>query len=87
MAQPAVVTTKLRGEASDVFTGNREKAEAFKQQFEVYQYMNPDNEIMRISYYCVMQHLSLIKGPLVDDWKANQIADLVEKTTHANNPI
>ena len=34
MAQPAVVTTKLRGEAPDVFTGNREKAEAFKRHLK-----------------------------------------------------
>ena len=63
------------------------KAEAFKQEFELYQYMNPNNEIMCTPYYCVMQHLSSIKGPLVNDWKADQITDLVEKTTCANNPI
>ena len=62
-------------------------AEAFKQQFEVYRYMSPNNEVMPTPHYRVMQHLSLIKGPLVDDWKADQIANLVEKTTCANNPI
>ena len=85
--QPAVVTTKLRGEPPTVFTGEREKAETFKQEFTVQRYLNPNNEIMRTPYYRVMQHLSLIKGPKVDDWKEEQIADLVEKTTRTNNPI
>jgi hypothetical protein len=49
--------------------------------------MNPNNEIMRTPYYHVMQHLSLIKGPLVNDWKADQISELVEKTTRPVNPI
>jgi hypothetical protein len=88
MAQaPPVVTGKLKGEAPDTFTGDRTESEAFKQQFQVYWYMNPNNEIMRTPYYRVMQHLSLIKGPLVNDWKADQITDLVEKTTRAANPI
>jgi hypothetical protein len=88
MAQaPPVVTGKLKGEAPDTFTGDRTESEAFKQQFQVYWYMNPNNEIMRTPYYRVMQHLSLIKGPLVNDWKADQISDLVEKTTRAANPI
>ena len=34
-----------------------------------------------------MQHLSRIKGPLVDDWKDDQIQDLVDKTTQAQNPV
>jgi hypothetical protein len=88
MAQaPPVVTGKLKGEAPDTFTGDRTKSEAFKQQFQVYWYMNPNNEIMRTPYYRVMQHLSLIKEPLVNDWKADQISEPVEKTTRAANPI
>jgi hypothetical protein len=31
------VTTKLKGEAPDIFDGDRTKSEAFKQQFKVYQ--------------------------------------------------
>jgi hypothetical protein len=49
--------------------------------------MNPNNEIMATPYYHVMQHLSQIKGPLVDDWKDDQIQDLVDKTTRTQNPI
>src|SRR6267154_4093985 len=51
MAQPPMVTTKLRGELPDVFTGNRAESEAFKQEFQVLRQMNPNNEIMRTPYY------------------------------------
>ena len=79
--QPAVLTTKLRGEPPEVFNGDRTKSETYKQQFRVYRYMNPNNEIMATPYYRVMQHLSRIRGPLVNDWKDDQIQDLVDKTT------
>ena len=82
-----MVTTKLKGEAPDVFTGERNKSDAYKQQFQVYRYMNPNNEIMRTPYYRVMQHLSLIKGEKVNDWKEDQIQALVNKTTRAQNPM
>ena len=49
--------------------------------------MNPNNEIMRTPYYRVMQHLSLIKGEEVNNWKEDQIRDLVNKTTHTQNPM
>ena len=42
---------------------------------------------MGTPYYRVMQHLSLIKGPLVDDWKQEQITTLVGKINDATNPI
>jgi hypothetical protein len=79
--QPTVLTTKLRGEPPEVFDGDRTKSKTYKQQFRVYRYMNPNNEIMATPYYCIMQHLSRIRGPLVDDWKDDQIQDLVDKTT------
>jgi hypothetical protein len=82
-----MVIGKLKGEAPDTFTRDSTESEAFKQQFQVYWYMNPNNKIMRTPYYHVMQHLSLIKGPLVNDWKADQISELVEKTTRPVNPI
>jgi hypothetical protein len=42
---------------------------------------------MRNPYYCVMQALSLIKGPFVDDWKDEQIDTLIEITSRTVNPI
>ena len=88
MAQlPPMVTTKLKGEAPDVFTGERNKSDAYKQQFQVYQYMNPNNEIICTPYYRVMQHVLLIKGEKVNDWKEDQIQALVNKTTRTQNPM
>jgi hypothetical protein len=49
--------------------------------------MNPNNEIMRTPYYRVMQHLSLIKGEKVNNWKEDQIQALVNKTTRTQNPM
>jgi hypothetical protein len=42
---------------------------------------------MATPYYCVMQHLAQIRGPLVNDWKDNQIQDLINKTIQAQNPV
>jgi hypothetical protein len=42
---------------------------------------------MATPYYRVMQHLAWIRGPLVDDWKDDQIQDLIDKTTQAQNPV
>jgi hypothetical protein len=79
--QPALLTGKLREEAPDVFTGDRTQSKTFKQQFCVYRHLNPNHKIMAITYYHVMQHLALIKGPLVNGWKDNQIQNLLDKTT------
>jgi hypothetical protein len=42
---------------------------------------------MQNPYYCTMQALSLIKGPLVNNWVDDQITDLMEKVTCRPNPI
>ena len=47
--------------------------------------MNDNHEIMMTPYYHVMQALSLIKGPAVDDWVGDRMRDLVDKVTRANN--
>jgi hypothetical protein len=85
--QPILLTGKLKGEPPEVFDEDQTKSKAYKQQFCVYRYMNPNHKIMATPYYHVMQHLSRIKGPLVDDWKDNQIQDLIDKTTQAQNPV
>jgi hypothetical protein len=85
--QPAAQTGRLRGEAPDIFHGDRSKSETFKQQFKVYQGINDNHEVMQNPYYCTMQALSLIKGPLVNDWVDDQITDLMEKVSRQQNPI
>jgi hypothetical protein len=85
--QPAAQTGRLRGEAPDIFHGDRSKSETFKQQFKVYQGINDNHEVMQNPYYRTMQALSLIKGPLVNDWVDDQITDLMEKVSRQQNPI
>lgn len=82
-----VQTGKLRGVEPTIFTGNRKLAQVFKQQFDMYRYMNDNHEIMTIPYYRTMQALSLIKGPMVDDWVNDQVLILSNKVNRAANPI
>jgi hypothetical protein len=84
---PAPQTGRLRGQQPDDFTGDCALTRKFKQQFKVYWNLNDNHKVMQVPYYHVMQALSLIKGPLVDDWKDDQIDSLIEKTSRAANPI
>jgi len=84
---PAPQTGRLRGQQPDDFTRDRALTRKFKQQFKVYWNLNDNYEVMQVPYYRVMQALSLIKGPLVDDWKDDQIDSLIEKTSRAAYPI
>jgi hypothetical protein len=56
-------------------------------QFNAYMYMNENHEVMQTPYLRTLFALTLIKGPLVDDWSQDQIEDLRNKVTRANNPI
>jgi Retrotransposon gag protein len=42
---------------------------------------------MEIPYYCTIQALSLIKGPMVNDWAADQVQILRDRVNHPINPI
>jgi hypothetical protein len=82
MAQPAGPETgRLRGEVPDTFTGDRKKSELFKVQFKVYKGLNDNHEIMIVPYFRAMQFLSLIRGPLVDDWVSDQVTILMERAS------
>jgi hypothetical protein len=72
-AAPQYLTGKLRGTEWDIFYGNRSKSEVFKQQFTTFQGLNDQYEVMEIPYYYTMQALSLIKGPVVNNWATNQV--------------
>jgi hypothetical protein len=88
MAQPAAPETgRLRGEIPDTFNGDRKKSELLKQQFKIYKGLNDNHEIMTVPYFRAMQFLSLIRGPLVDDWVSDQVNELMERATDVNNPV
>jgi hypothetical protein len=84
---PAPQTGNLQGETPDIFSGNRKKSETFIQQFNLHLGLNDNHKIMTIPYLHTMYALSLIKGPLVNDWVNDQVVDLHEKVSHVNNPI
>ena len=89
MAQPAanVQTGQLRGEPPDFFAGDRTKSKTFKRQLRMYRGLNSDHEIMQSPYLRTMLALSLIKGPLVKDWAADQVKLLEQKVTRQVNPL
>jgi hypothetical protein len=87
MAAPAVQFGKLRGETPDIFTGNRSKSQTFIRQFNLHLGLNDNHEIMQSPYLRTMYALSLIKGPLVDDWVHDQVEETRAKVNRAINPV
>jgi len=80
-AAPAVNTGRLRDPAPDTFTGDHRSLELFKRQFRMYCRLNANHEVMWSPYLRTMLALTLIKGPLVDDWASDQVQALKEKVT------
>jgi hypothetical protein len=82
-----IETGHLRNDPPDLFRGDCSKLDQFKKEFKLWRGLNVNHEIMQSPYLCTMLALSLIKGPLVDDWTNDQIDQLEEKVTRAVNPI
>jgi hypothetical protein len=82
-----IETGHLRNDPPDLFHGDHLKLDQFKKEFKLWRGLNVNHEIMRSPYLRTMLILSLIKGPLIDDWTNNQIDQLEEKVTHAVNPV
>jgi len=53
----------------------------------MYHGLNSNHEVMQSPYLRTMLALTLIKGPLVDDWASNQVQALEEKVNRPINPI
>ena len=47
----------------------------------MYHGLNTNHEVMQSPYLLTMLVLTLIKGPLVDDWASDQVQALEEKVT------
>jgi hypothetical protein len=78
-----IETGHLRNDPSDLFCGDCSKLDQFKKEFKLWRGLNVNHEIMRSLYLCTMLILSLIKGPLIDDWTNDQIDQLEDKVTRA----
>jgi len=57
------------------------------QQFDIYWGLNNNHEVISSPYLRAIYFLSLIKGPLVNDWVNDQVTDLRDKVVHTVNPI
>jgi hypothetical protein len=64
---------KLSGKEPTVFTGNRKDAEAFILEWQIYQMLNYDAEVMHQPFTRAMLFLSFIKGPAVHEWNMLQV--------------
>jgi hypothetical protein len=59
---------KLVGNPPLIFKGDRDKAEEFIMQWQLYEGMNITNDLMRNAYQRAMLFLTYIQGPLVNEW-------------------
>jgi len=57
------------------------------QQFDIHWGLNDNYKVMSNPYLHAMYFLSLIKGPLVNNWVNDQVTDLRDKVVRAVNPI
>ncbi len=73
MAALAAQTGCLHGTEPKIFNGDHKKVDVWKQQFETYWVLNDNHEVMMLPYYRTATALSLIRGPLINDWVSDQI--------------
>jgi hypothetical protein len=59
---------KLVGNPPLIFKGDRDKAEEFITQWQLYEGVNITNNLMRNAYQQAMLFLTYIQGPLVNEW-------------------
>jgi hypothetical protein len=59
---------KLVGNPPLIFKGNRDAAEEFITQWQLYEGVNITNDLMRNAYQQAMLFLTYIQGPLVNEW-------------------
>jgi hypothetical protein len=59
---------KLVGNTPLIFKGERDKAEEFITQWQLYEGVNITNDLMRNAYQRAMLFLTYIQGPLVNEW-------------------
>jgi hypothetical protein len=64
---------KLIGKEPTVFTGDRKDAESFILEWQIYQMLNHDTEVMCRPFTRATLLLSFIKGPAVHEWTMLQV--------------
>ena len=75
---------KWNGTPPEIFTRDWSKSDKFLWEFRLYRMLNEENEIMISPYKWATLTLSMIRGPLVDNWVYKQI-DHLHNQHHTNN--
>ena len=65
---PPHVDSKLYGQSPDIFTGDKQKAQEFITQWNLYWSLNFNAMMMRTPYTRAMLFLTYFKGPLTANW-------------------
>jgi hypothetical protein len=78
-AAPAPLTNGLRGTPPVLFNGDRLKSSTFLREFDIFWNMNENNEMFTSPYLRVNLALSMVRGPIVDDWVQQQVDELRRK--------
>ena len=86
-APAAPLTGRMNGTPPDTFTGVRVNADAFMQQWKLYQTINDEHVNIQSPFKRVVTTLHFIRGPNVNDWVEAQLTDLTNKVTCAAHPI
>ena len=77
---------KLSGKEPTIFTGDRKDTEAFVLEWQIYQMLNYDVEVMRQPFTRAMLFLSFIKGPNVHEWNMLQVNWLMARARSGARP-
>ena len=77
----------MNGMPPDTFTRVRANADAFMQQWKLYQTINDEHVNIQSPFKRVVTALHFIRGPNVNDWVEEQLTSLTNKVTHPTNPI
>ena len=88
MAQaPATVKGAFTGTAPSTFNGDRAQSKQFMREFILFRALYDNHELILNPYKRVIVALSFFKGPKIEDWAADQLNNLNDKVTRANNPV
>ena len=85
-APAAPLTGRINETPLDTFTGVRANADAFIQQWKLYQTINNEHTNIQNSFKRVVTALHFIRGPNVNDWVEKQLTSLTNKVTTTVNP-
>jgi len=76
----------LSGKEPAIFTGDRDKAEAFFLEWRIYQMLNHDIDTIKVPFTRAMLFLSYIKGDRVHEWAATQVRWLGQRLVNGADP-